>query len=159
MTHTGRMMPSSRTLSRWTTTAATVVVAAGVTGSSPHEALLLDWAGALSGVESGGFQELRPVPPDNIVQAGLATLEDDQRGAADIDRYRPEQLLVAVKSWEPPMADLADFLRGLQAVQHCTLYLVPLPGHAVSDLSLKDWGDFARELPFRVSSAQALECL
>ena len=119
--------------------------------------MLLDWAGALGGEGYARFGQLRPVSPDNLLQAGLATLEEDRRCAARIDAYRPENLLVAVKSWEPPMADLADFLQGLSSVQVCTLCLVALPGHPVSDHGLKDWGDFARELPFSISTAQALD--
>ena len=99
------------------------------------------------------------MPPANVVAGGLGSLADDELGAASINRQRPERLLVAVKAWEPPMADLRDFLGELQSVSHCTLCLVPLPGKSVVEHNLQEWRDFSRELPFAVIDTQALSRL
>jgi len=62
-----------------------------------------------------------------------------------------------VKSWEPPMADLADFLDNFASVPRCTLFLIPLPHKSVSTTRLGDWQLFARALAFSVVDVQALE--
>ena len=66
------------------------------------------------------------------------------------------QCLVAVRAWEPPMADLADVLSRVQGVAHCSLCLVPLPGKEVTEHSEEEWSAFARELPLPRTSADAL---
>jgi hypothetical protein len=118
--------------------------------------LLLDWAGTLANDSPSAFDGLRAVPPDNVFRAGLGSLADDQRSLTSIDRYRPQQLLVAVKSWEPPMADLMDFLQQLQSLSRCTLSLVPLDGKAVTDHSLQEWQHFAHESPLGALDVQPL---
>ena len=121
--------------------------------------VLLNWAGALAASDLHRFEEISAVPPANVVAGGLGSLADDELGAASINRQRPERLLVAVKAWEPPMADLRDFLGELQRVTHCTLCLVPLPGKSVVEHNLQEWRDFSRELPFAVTDTQALSRL
>lgn len=118
--------------------------------------MLLNWAGALDERLSRQFEPLLPVPPANIVSAGLGTVEEDSAGVARINAYRPESLLVAVKAWEPPMADLADMLAGLGGIPRCTLCLVPLPGREVSEHSVEEWQAFSRSLAFPVVEVQAL---
>jgi hypothetical protein len=88
--------------------------------------------------------------------AGLDLPEQDIAVVAEINRYKPETLLVAVKSWEPPMADLADTLSRVTETPRCTLCLVPLPGREVAEHALDEWEAFSRELPFAAVSAQAL---
>lgn len=120
--------------------------------------MLLDWAGALAG-ERASFEVLLSVPPGNQVAGGLGSPADDATSVSAVNTYGPETLLVAVKAWEPPMADLADVLAGVTSVPRCTVCLVPLPGKAVTEHSLQEWQAFSRELPFAVASAQALEWL
>jgi hypothetical protein len=118
--------------------------------------LLLNWAGALDNTDFDRFEQILPVPPDNRMAAGLGSLADDGRCIDEINQYKPERLLVAVKSWEPPMADLRDFLARLENRMGCTLCLVPLPRKTVTAHNMQEWGDFSRALPFARSQAQAL---
>jgi hypothetical protein len=118
--------------------------------------MLLDWAGALRDGDLARLDGLARVPEDNRFAAGLGSPDDDQQVVQAINRYRPETLLVAVRAWEPPMADLADVLAGVQGVAHCSLCLVPLPGRTVTEHSAEEWSAFARELPLAKTSADAL---
>jgi hypothetical protein len=118
--------------------------------------MLLDWAGALRDGDLARLDGLARVPADNRFAAGLGSPGDDQQVMQAINRYRPETLLVAVRAWEPPMADLADVLAGVQGVARCSLCLVPLPGREVSEHSQEEWSAFARELPLAKTSADPL---
>ncbi|RLA52248.1 MAG: hypothetical protein DRQ65_07145, partial [Gammaproteobacteria bacterium] len=68
-----------------------------------------------------------------------------------------DQLLVVVKSWEPPLADLADFLAQFNHVSRCTVYPLALPGRPVTEEKMEDWRNFSRTLPFSVVDVRALE--
>ena len=102
------------------------------------------------------FEEFRMVPPGNVLAAGLDTLARDELFVEKINECKPDRLLVAVKAWEPPMAELRDFLNRLEQVARCTLYLVPLPERTVTDLQLQEWRDFSRELRFDAVDTQSL---
>ena len=114
--------------------------------------LLLEWAGALSGTAAS----LDEYPTDQYLRAGLGSPADDLDSIEAINRQQPSALLVAVKSWEPPMADLADVLADVRGVSHCTLQLVSLPGKEVSESSLRDWQTFADGLAFAHTEVQTL---
>ncbi len=118
--------------------------------------MLLDWAGALGTGSLSDFDGLSRVPADNRLVAGLGSPNDDHACVSALNSYRPESLLVAVKSWEPPMADLADVLAGVDGLSRCELCLVPLPGKTVSEHSLEEWRAFARDLSFPLVEARAL---
>lgn len=119
--------------------------------------LLLNWANALTPEDVAGFDAFAAVADGNIVNAGLGSVPQElERLAAQFGKP-PEHLYVAVKSWEPPMADLADFLGNFSTVSRCTLFLVPMPHKPVSAGRLSDWKVFARALSFGVVDVQALE--
>jgi hypothetical protein len=119
--------------------------------------LLLNWANALTPEDLARFEAFAAVADGNIVNAGLGSLPEE------LERLRArfagpvEHLCVAVKSWEPPMADLADFLANFTGVPRCTLFLVPLAHKAVTTARLADWQVFARSLDLAVVDVQALE--
>ena len=117
--------------------------------------MLLDWAGALEQGEQQ-FEQLLRVPLANYLRGGVGSPDEDSTSVAAVNRYKPETLLVAVKSWEPPMADLADTLCRVTETPRCSLCLVPLPGREVSGHAVDEWEAFARELPFAAVSTQAL---
>lgn len=117
---------------------------------------LLDWAGALGEEPEQQFEQLLGVLPDNRFAGGVGSPEEDAASIASVNRLQPETLLVAVKSWEPPLADLADVLCRVTATPRCSLCLVPLPGREVSEHAMDEWEAFASELPFASVSAQAL---
>ena len=119
--------------------------------------LLLNWANALAPVDITSFAEFASVPEGNVINAGLGPLPDELEQLEDRFAKPVEHVLVAVKSWEPPMADLADFLDNFASVPRCTLFLIPLPHKSVSTTRLGDWQLFARALAFPVVDVQALE--
>ena len=119
--------------------------------------LLLNWANALSPQQIAGCVPFAAVAPANIVHAGLGPLPLEMERLANIFSRPLERLYVVAKSWEPPMADLADMLAEFAAVPRCTLFLAPLPNRPVSAAKLADWQVFARGLAFAVVDVQVLE--
>jgi len=127
-------------------------------GSPPdRRLLLLNWANALSPEDAGRFEAFASVPDGNIVNAGLGSQPEELERLAPRFAAPVEHLYVAVKSWEPPMADLADFLAGIPRISLCTLFLVPLVQRPVAAARLQDWQSFARELPFGAVAVQVLD--
>ena len=118
--------------------------------------MLVNWAAALAEEDYVRLNGLARVPPGNRHTAGLGSPDEDAAVVAAINNYRPETLLVAVRAWEPPLADLADVLGALRGVGRCTLCLVPLPDREVSEHSLEEWSAFSRQLPLQVVDSEAL---
>jgi hypothetical protein len=119
--------------------------------------VLLNWANALRQEELARYDVLAAVDPANIVSAGLGALPEERQRLAAVYRRRFDHVMVAVKSWEPPLADLADLLAGFEGVSRCTLFLLPLPHKQVPAARLGDWQLFARGLAFPLVDVQALE--
>ena len=119
--------------------------------------LLLNWANALAPEDVDRFEEFGVVADGNIVNAGLGSLPEELERLTVKFSGSIAHLCVAVKSWEPPMADLADFLANFSSVPRCTLYLIPLANRPVSTTRLADWQVFARALAFAPVAVQALE--
>lgn len=111
--------------------------------------VLLEWAGAMA--LASGLIEV-----EDSFQAGLGSPADDLDAIEGINRLQPSHLLVAVKAWEPPMADLADVLAEVHGVSRCSLQLVSLPGRELGEASLRDWQAFASALPFAATALAPL---
>ncbi len=120
---------------------------------------LVNWAQALGADEIQNFEELAAVPAANIVCAGIGSLARDMEQAKKASNGAIDRLLVVVRSWEPPLAELADFLAQFSHVSRCTLYALALPGRPVTEEKLEDWRIFSRTLPFSVVDVLALEDL
>ncbi|RLA46443.1 MAG: hypothetical protein DRR04_06400 [Gammaproteobacteria bacterium] len=118
---------------------------------------LLSWAGALVADRVHEFEEFAAVPAENIVSVGAGPLAEDKEQAKKIADRGIDHLLVVVKSWEPPMADLADFLAQFSDVSRCTVYLLALPRRPVAEEKMEDWRNFSRSLQFAVVDVRALE--
>lgn len=119
--------------------------------------VLLNWANALRPEDLARYEVLLAVDPANIVSAGLGALPEERQRLAAVYGRRFDHVMVAVKSWEPPLADLADLLAGFEGVARCTLFLLPLPHKQVPAARLGDWQLFARGLAFPLVDVQALE--
>jgi hypothetical protein len=132
------------------------VAAVKPTVSLDEGLILLSWAGALDAADFDQFEQILSVPAGNRLAAGLGLLADDGRCVDQINQHKARRLLVAVKAWEPPMADLKDFLTRLENVAGCTLCLVPLPRKTVTEHNLQEWADFSRELHFDRVQTQSL---
>jgi len=109
-------------------------------------AVLIDWAAA----ETDSSADLRAmgIEADMKKQAGLQ-LADDRSLIVDLNREKPATLAIAVKSWEPPLADLADFILALNTGGDCFLLLLPLKGSRITTAEKQDWQHFAGQLPHR----------
>lgn len=118
--------------------------------------LLLNWSNALTPDDQGQFEALYSVPGSNIVNVGLGSMVQELAGLTTKIEPPVEQLYVAVKSWEPPMADLADFLANLAKIRRCSVFLVPLPGRDINQARLDDWRRFVRSLDFEQVDVQSL---
>jgi len=123
--------------------------------ADPHR-LLLEWGAALGDHDAAIFEELRGIPPANRVVIGAGSLSDDRQRLAALDPGSFRELVVVVKSWEPPMGELADLLAPLGQIAHCTVYLVPLTGQPVPPRRVEDWRAFTRALPFAGVDVQVL---
>ena len=113
--------------------------------------VLLDWTGALASVPDAHRGPLANVL---TVAAGLGAPADDVRALEAINDAAPQTLLVLVRGWEPPMADLGDVLGEVCGVQRCRVLLLPLPGRSISEAQLRDWQGFAAQLPFAHSGVE-----
>ena len=69
---------------------------------------------------------------------------------------KPRRLVVVVKAWEPPMADLRDFIVSLEGVSRCSIYLMPLANKPISNEIFEDWRRFSREIALDVVDVFAL---
>lgn len=118
--------------------------------------ILLNWASALATEDLLQYEAFRPVPEQNVVTVGLQSLERDLELVEDLKTRDVEKILVAVKAWESPIADLADFLAEFSHDSQCVLILVPLPGRSISEDNMAQWRVFTRQLPFAVVDVQAL---
>jgi hypothetical protein len=118
--------------------------------------VLLNWADALATEEIPRFEEFRPVPAQNVATVGLQSLERDLGSIEKLKARDIDKLLVAVKAWEPPIADLADFLAEFSEESQCVFMLLPLPGRSVTEDNLAEWRAFARKLLFSVVDVQPL---
>ncbi len=120
----------------------------------PENNLVADWCGARNpdSAGTGGF----PVDQSNqqVLELGLGTFAADS--ATLVNALQPDHLGISllVKSWEPPVGEIADVLSTLPHQLQCTLILVPLPGRPVPARKVADWQRFAGELPFPHTAVQ-----
>ena len=121
--------------------------AASETVAVPDTPLVVCWAGAPSrGVLSDPSQVALRAGGNQSLQADRDTLATVAERRTPADR----QLLVLTRSWEPPTAELADFLEEARA--HCpdlTLILLPVaqePSQPPAPALLAQWLRFAERL-------------
>jgi|AntAceMinimDraft_5_1070358.scaffolds.fasta_scaffold00211_3 hypothetical protein len=119
--------------------------------------VVIDWAGALAFCDRDEFDDLRLVPAERVRVAGTGSLSEDLACAQWVSGLEPQQLLVVVKAWEPPMADLQDFIARTSGVTRCTLCLLPLNSRATKEASIRDWRAFSRELAIDVVDVLVLD--
>lgn len=120
-------------------------------------ALLVEVAAAFGENPLASFEELADGQPGLRAQLAGADLATDRQVLVDLPRDDIDRLYLAVKGWEPPVAELADLLEPLFDVPHCSLLLVPLPGRPLPQHKIEDWRAFARALPFQGVDVQALK--
>lgn len=106
--------------------------------------LVVDWSGALAAQPAAQPEGKRgPFEQAEVVRAGIH-LGDD---AALVQRINAqnEDVAILVKSWEPPLIELGDFIRSISPKLNCYLYLLPLAGQSIKPEALTDWQHFARQ--------------
>lgn len=104
------------------------------------ELTLVNWAGALSA--DSDVQQWRQ--EDHELHSAGIHLEEDAALLDQINQYGHDVMIV-VKSWEPPLSELGDFLRGISPKLNCYLYLQPLAGQNIKADALTDWQHFTRQ--------------
>ena len=125
-------------------------------GELGPEVVLVDWSGALEASNADQFIEIKGVPIERTIAAGMGSLSDDAAQGRRITEMKPRRLVVVVKAWEPPMADLRDFIASLKGVTRCSIYLMPLANKPISNESFEDWRRFSREIALDVVDVFAL---
>lgn len=115
----------------------------------PHQSLprngtftLVNWSGAL-GPQSRSLLSELGLDTDNMETAGLA-LKDDQALLSRINQQQ-QDLVILVKSWEPPLSELGDFLSAINVKRDCYLLLLPLENRGIKAEALADWQQFAAQ--------------
>jgi len=110
----------------------------------PDQAQLLDWAGM------PGIIRERLVARTNIGSGPQRVRPDSSYRELD-DSGSETAIIVVVKAWEPPLAELADFLHTLPATTGATRLLLPLDWseHDLKPVTtghLNEWRRFANTL-------------
>lgn len=101
---------------------------------------LVDWSGALSAVpEAQPWQQ-----EDDVLHSAGIHLNEDAALLGHINQ-QDRDVVIIVKSWEPPLSELGDFLHGISPQLNCYLYLQPLAGQTIKPEALTDWQHFARQ--------------
>ncbi|MEX1033004.1 MAG: DUF2868 domain-containing protein [Cellvibrionaceae bacterium] len=107
----------------------------------------INWAGALEGGAPDLLGQLN-LSRASIASAGL-NLIDDQKLLETINSQSAKQVghdvIVLVKSWEPPLGELGDFLGGISSDTDCYLLLLPLKNCAIKPEEYADWQQFIRQ--------------
>lgn len=102
--------------------------------------LLVSWAAAANSstkqLLSLGFT------PSLFREAGLQ-LDSDQQLVDEIKESEAKTIIVAVKSWEPPLAELGDFLSAFDKGMEKYLLLLSLDNKDISEPECLDWQQFA----------------
>ena len=93
----------------------------------------------------GGDQAEQGMAGDAL-SAGLS-FEEDAKALASLREQSSPLVLILVKAWEPPMADLADFIDEASQLASCLVLLRPMPGASVTREQLEDWRHFLARRP------------
>lgn len=110
------------------------------------EITLVNWAGAMDNAEKQ-LSRLG-INFNTIVDAGL-DLQKDKKVISSL-RQQARPLMIAIKSWEPPLAELEDFLSAINSGGQVYLLLMPLQQRPISTHELSDWQHFVKGLLFPV---------
>lgn len=103
---------------------------------------LVDWSGALASLPADERRQWEHAGSE-LQSAGIH-LKSDAALLQHINQKR-DDVLIFVKSWEPPLSELGDFLHGISPTLNCYLYLLPLSGQGIKPEALTDWQHFARQ--------------
>ncbi len=120
---------------------------------------IIDWAGALSHVDPDRFLSMCGFKNYDIQKAGL-DLNLDETLLASFHKNTSTTIVIAVKSWEPPLEELRDFLRDLmESTKASTIYLllVPLKKKAITVDEESDWRQFVSSVPASTSRLWVLK--
>ncbi|WP_290743797.1 DUF2868 domain-containing protein [Haliea sp.] len=118
--------------------------------------LLLEVAGAFGEQAPASYEELADGQPAQHAGIAGSDLATDRRTLAALRLADIDRLYLAVKGWEPPVAELADLLEPLFGIPQCSVLLVPLPGRPLPHRKVEDWRLFARAMPFQTVDVQLL---
>jgi hypothetical protein len=83
------------------------------------------------------------IKANSVVNAGFNLRKDKQ--VISSHKQQSESLIIAVKSWEPPLAELKDFLVEINNGDQVYLLLMPLKQRSISAHELSDWQHFVNQ--------------
>ena len=106
-----------------------------------HGFTVVNWAGAMDNADHQLDQ--LGIKANSVVNAGLDLQEDKQVISAH--QQQSESLMIAVKSWEPPLAELKDFIVEINNGGQAYLLLMPLKQRPISAHELSDWQLFVQQ--------------
>jgi len=111
--------------------------------SSLNSPDLINWTEAIKTKDSKDFLRTLGIHANKVFLAGLSVVQN-KKVLAEINENSDEQknIVVAVKSWEPPLEELDDFLIELSPEINCEILLVPLAGKQIRNSELADWQAF-----------------
>jgi len=104
---------------------------------------VVNWAGAMDN-DDCQLDQLG-IKANSVVNAGLDLQKDKQ--VISSHKQQSESLIIAVKSWEPPLAELKDFLVEINNGNQVYLLLMPLKQRPISAHELSDWQHFVDQCP------------
>jgi hypothetical protein len=102
---------------------------------------VVNWAGAMDNADHQLDQ--LGIKANSVVNAGLDLQKDKQVISAH--QQQSESLMIAVKSWEPPLAELKDFIVEINSGGQVYLLLMPLKKRPISTHELSDWQHFVQQ--------------
>ena len=105
----------------------------------PNADYIISWCGALDNPKGLNRFELRESP--TIESAGI-DLASDKKLLELLNQQSTLTIVIAVKSWEPPLAELQDFIEAINHDQQLSLLLVPLPTRKINNDEWRDWQHF-----------------
>ncbi len=126
-------------------------------GTKFADASLVNWGDAVARDEFPSFAELQGLGSQPLLLAGLSLIGDEE-ALQSISAATAPMVLILLKSWEPPMADLADFIDEAARVAPCILLLRPLRGQMISREIQEDWRRFAAQRPGTPAIGLLTEC-
>ncbi|GAB1264023.1 DUF2868 domain-containing protein [Aurantivibrio infirmus] len=111
--------------------------------ANSDKTIVINWAEAIDKNDASEFLSALGINSSEVFTAGIS-LAQNKKAQEDINNsYKKlENIIVAVKAWEPPLQELRDFLDGLNASIHCEILLVPLKGKKIGLSEQRDWYDF-----------------
>lgn len=107
---------------------------------------VINWTEAINPNQIKTFLSTLGIQCDRVLVAGF-NLDQNRKTLNEINGNsdKRQNIIVAVKSWEPPLSELEDFLAEFNPTINCELLLIPLTGKKIKRGEIEDWELFIRD--------------